>query len=158
FYDNGAAIGTSVLDANGAASFATTLSTATHAITAAYTSGDDNYRASPTSAAVSQTVNPDPTTAAVASSVYASVFGQGVTFTATITANGPGAGMPTGTVTFYDNGTTFGTGTLVNGVAKVGFAGLPTGSDAITIAYSGDTNFVTSSTGLTQVVHPANTS
>jgi len=40
------------------------------------------------------------------------VFGQPVTFTATVAAKSPGAGTPTGTVTFKDGSSTLGTGTL----------------------------------------------
>src|SRR5205823_3911149 len=50
------------------------------------------------------------TTTVVASSAPTSVFGQTVTFTATITSSG--AGTPTGTVTFRDGASTLGTGTL----------------------------------------------
>ena len=40
------------------------------------------------------------------------VYGQSVTFTATVAVTSPGAGPPTGTVTFKDGTTTLGTGTL----------------------------------------------
>ena len=41
-----------------------------------------------------------------------------MTFTATVSANGPGSGTPTGTVTFQDGSTVLGTGTLdATGVA-----------------------------------------
>src|SRR5207249_12223372 len=46
-----------------------------------------------------------------------SVYGQSVTFTATVTATAPGAGTPTGTATFKDGLTTIGTGTLAGGSA-----------------------------------------
>ena len=46
------------------------------------------------------------------SSTNPSMFGQSVTFTATVTVAAPGAGTPTGTVTFMDGATTLGTGTL----------------------------------------------
>ena len=44
------------------------------------------------------------TTTAVASSANPSVIGGQVTFTATVSANPPGAGTPTGRVTFSDGG------------------------------------------------------
>src|SRR5262249_56922774 len=47
------------------------------------------------------TVNPDGTTTSVTSSLNPSVYGQSVTFTATVSANAPGSGTPQGTVTFY---------------------------------------------------------
>src|SRR5262249_44379944 len=46
------------------------------------------------------------TTTTVTSSPNPSVFGQSVTFTATVSAASPGSGTPTGTVTFEDGGTT----------------------------------------------------
>src|SRR5439155_97659 len=52
------------------------------------------------------------TTTGLTSSVQPSVFGQPVTFTATMAAKSPGAGTPTGTVTFKDGSSTLGTGTL----------------------------------------------
>src|SRR5206468_5963027 len=59
------------------------LSVANHTITAVY-SGDVNFNTS-TSASFTQTVNKASTTAVVISSVNPSVFGQSVTFTATVT-------------------------------------------------------------------------
>src|SRR6185312_5706974 len=57
-------------------------------------------------------VNQDATTTAVTSSVTPSVLYQSVTFTATVSPNAAGAGIPTGTVTFMDEAITLGTGTL----------------------------------------------
>src|SRR5208283_3093306 len=88
--------------------------------------------------------------------------------TATVTVTLPPTTIdprPTGTVTFYDNGTSIGTGTLsvVNGQEQATFttSTLSTASHPITAAYtSGDANFVPSSvsTAVTQVVNKANTS
>src|SRR5439155_7154616 len=49
-------------------------------------------------------VNPDSTTISVTSSTAQSVWGQNVIFTATVSADAPGSGSPTGVVTFYDDG------------------------------------------------------
>src|SRR5439155_299947 len=54
-----------------------------------------------TSASTTTTTLPGTTTG-LTSSVQPSVFGQPVTFTATVAAKSPGAGTPTGTVTFKD--------------------------------------------------------
>jgi hypothetical protein len=48
----------------------------------------------------------------VTSSVNPSVFGQAVTFTATVAAIPPATGTPTGTVTFLSGFTTLGTAVL----------------------------------------------
>ena len=99
---------------------------ASHTISAIY-SGDANFNSS-TSATLTQTVNQDATTTALSSSANPSVSGQSVTFTATVTANPPGAGTPTGTVDFQDGGVSIagcGAQALVAGIAtcSVTYAG-----------------------------------
>ena len=83
------------------------------------------------------------------------VFGQSVTFTATVAAVSPGSGTPTGTVNFLDGTTTIGTDETLNssGVATFSTSSLPAGTDSITAVYSGDPNFTTSTSSvLSQVV------
>src|SRR5207253_2471452 len=105
------------------------------------------------------TVGTASTTTAIASSSNPSIFGQSVTFTATVTVVSPASGTPTGTVTFKDGATTLGTGTLDgSGVATLSTAGLSVASHSITAAYAGDTGFTTStSSALIQVVSSAGT-
>ena len=133
------------------------LSVATHNITAQY-SGDTNF--SPSSIAISQIVGQAATSAAVASSANPSVIGQAVTFTATITATAPGAGTPTGAVSFLDGVSTLGTGTLSGGTATFTTSALALGAHSITVVYGGDTDFTgsASSPALTQTVGQPNTS
>ena len=65
-----------------------------------------------------------------------------MTFTATVTVVAPGAGTPTGTVTFKDGATTLGTGTLNGaGVATFTTTALAAGSHYITATFSGDGSF-----------------
>ena len=60
-----------------------------------------------------------PSTVILSSSVNPSVFGQSVIFTATVIADPPGAGTPTGLVTFKDGSMVLGSGTLSSsGVAS----------------------------------------
>lgn len=70
-----------------------------------------------------------------------------VTFTASVTP--ATTGTPTGSVTFYDNGTTtttLGTATFVAGVGyTLTTSALPGGVHSVTARYSGDTNFTGSS-------------
>ncbi len=107
------------------------------------------------------TVSKDSTTTTVASSLNPSNSGQSVTFTATVSANSPGSGTPTGTVTFLDDGTSLGTGTnsVVGGnlVATFSTSSLSVGTQSITVNYGGDGNFVNSTlaTPLSQVVNSA---
>ena len=74
-----------------------------------------------------------------------SVYGQSVTFTATVIANVLDAGTPTGTVTFIDGSTTLGTASLgTNGQAVFTTSLLTAGRHEITASYNGNANFVTS--------------
>jgi hypothetical protein len=107
--------------------------------------------------AVGVLINTSLTTTATAltSSLNPSPFGQAVTFTATVTAQ-PGfdKGTPTGTVNFFDGPTSIGTPTLnSSGVATLMISTLTVGPHSITATYSGDANFVTStSPAVPQVV------
>ena len=71
------------------------------------------------------------TTTSLASSLNPSLSGQSVTFTATVTPL-----TATGTVTFYDNGTSIGSAALSSGTAKLPISTL--GTHPITATYNGD--------------------
>src|SRR5207244_5281932 len=83
------------------------------------------------------------------------VFGQSLTFTATVTANAPGAGVPGGTVSFKDGATTLATVAVdATGHAAYVTSALTVGSHTITAVYSGNTNYNTStSSAITQTVN-----
>jgi hypothetical protein len=66
--------------------------------------------------------------------------GQNNTYTATITSLA--SGTPTGVAQFFDNGLPFASAPLVAGQAVLNSSALAVGAHAITIAYSGDTNFL----------------
>lgn len=156
FSDGTTVLGTSTLS-GGTATFTTSVLTAgSHSITATYT-GDTNF--GPSTATVTQTVNQASTTTTLTSSANPSAAGQVITFTATVAAVSPGAGVPTGTVTFMDGTTTLGTGTLdASGRATFQTSTLAQGTHSITATYSGDPNFVAStSSALIQSVQPATT-
>jgi hypothetical protein len=61
------------------------------------------------------------------------------------------SGTPTGSVTFFDNGTALQTVTLSGGVASTNPTLSPDTTHVLTASYSGDTNFVASSTSATGV-------
>jgi hypothetical protein len=162
FQDGSATLGTaSLIVVNGAAQATYTtsaLSVGSHSLSAAY-GGSSAFSAS--SAALTQTVNPAPTgTALSAAPAGPSVFGQPVTFTATVTPTA-GSATPDGTVTFADGATTLGTVALgaVNGTAQATFtaAGLAVGQHTVTATYNGSGNFVGSSASAAQTVNPAAT-
>src|SRR5207245_7492102 len=73
------------------------LSVASHSITAVY-AGDGNFATS-TSNTVNQSVGQAATSTTLSSSANPSVFGQSVTFTATVAPVRPGAAVPTRTRT-----------------------------------------------------------
>jgi autotransporter-associated beta strand protein len=156
FLEGTTVLGSGTLNANGVATFTSTmLSAGSHSITASY-SGDTMFAPS-TSAALTQTVNMASTTTTLTSSTNPSMPSQAVTFTAVVTATAPGAGTPTGTVTFMDGTTVLGTGTLTAGTATFQSSSLSTGTHRITAVYSGDANFAGStSAALTQTVGTMN--
>jgi uncharacterized repeat protein (TIGR03803 family) len=140
----------------GKATFKTSLSVGIYSITVSY-SGDPNFTSS-TSAGLTQTVNPDASSSTVTSSASTSVFGQIVTFTATVKPVSPGSGTPTGTVNFLDGTTFLGAGTLSGGVATYTTSILAVGNHSITVSYAGDANFNRStSSAKTQTINPAAT-
>jgi hypothetical protein len=97
------------------------------------------------------------TTTRVTSSANPSVWGQPVTFTATVTSSG---GIPTGTVTFEDGSNTLGSGTLnSSGKATYTTTSLSVRTHSITAVYDGNSNYNGStSPALSQKVNKANTS
>jgi hypothetical protein len=153
--------GNTVLDtenaSGGTATFTTSaLAAGSHSLTVIY-SGDGNFNGS-TSALLTQAVIAADTTTTLTSSANPSVFGQTVTFTATVSTVAPGVGTPVGTVTFTIDNTTQ-TVALNNGQATVNLASLSVGSHTVTAAYNGVSNFNPStSTALTQTVNLAPTS
>jgi hypothetical protein len=159
FSDGATTLGTGALSA-GVATFTTTafqLPLGSGQLVTAVYSGDVNFTTS-SSTALSQTVNQDSTTTSLTSSTNPSIYGQAVTFAATVTANTPGSGTPTGTVTFSVGSTSLGTGTLIGDEATFTTSSpLSAGSDTIKASYSGDTNFKTSAGTLTQTVNQDNT-
>jgi hypothetical protein len=154
--DGTTVLGTAQLNA-GQAVLPVSLGVGNHQLTAVY--GGAAGFAGSTSAASAVTVSPAATAVMLGSSLNPAVTGQAVTFTATVAAVAPGAGTPTGTVTFKD-------GNVVLGTFAVGPGGKATfittfaaaGGHAITASYSGDPNFVGSSQALTEQVNaPATT-
>ena len=134
----------------------------TQTFSASY-SGDTNFSSS-SSASVLQTINQAGTTTTVAAPLTSSVYGQSVTFTATVTVNGPGSGTVTsGTVTFFDNGGPLGAPQVLSGTnntATLTTSSLSVGLQTITASYSGDgVDFAASapSAAVQQTVVQANT-
>ena len=127
------------------------MSVGTHEISGFY-SGTSNFDSS-TSNTVMQIVNQSGTSVILTSSQNPSTFEQSVVFTAKVAVTPPGAGTPTGSVTFYNGTTLLNNVSLSGDSAQVSTASLTAGSHTIKAVYSGDSNFKSDSTTLTQTVN-----
>ncbi len=148
------------VNGSGQAAFSTSaLAVGSNTITATFTGGTGWGNSSGSDSASPQVVNKDGTTTTVTSSANPSVFSQSVTFTAAVTANAPGSGVPTGTVTFKNGSATLGTPTLDGtGHATFTTTTLTVASHSITATYNGSSSFNTStSSTLTQTVNKDST-
>ena len=116
--------------------------------------GDSQYVAN--TGSNSFTVNPADTSVALISSVTNPVFGQDISFTATVT----GAGTPTGSVVFYLDGAAQPPSNLSLGVASFfPTDNLTVGSHQLKATYSGNANFNGSDApNLNLTISKANTS
>ena len=162
FYDSGSTIaGCAAQPVNPATRTATcttaALGIAQHSITAIY-SGDANVVGSSAATPLTQTVNKAAVATTLGASANPSAAGQAVTFSATVAAAAPGAGTPSGTVTFRNGATIIGTGRLStsNGATVGTFttSGLTVGQHTISASFGGDGNFLAGSVVmLTQYVN-----
>ena len=80
-------------------------------------------------------------TVTLSSSASSSVYGQALTFSATVSSSG---GTPSGNVAFFDGATYLGSGAWDgSGEATLTASALPVGTDIITARYSGDDTYAT---------------
>lgn len=153
--DGQTAIGTTKLDADGNATFATaSLSVGTHTITVTYP-GDFNFDQS-TSNTVTQVVTGTPTATLLHVMPNPAVAFQPITFSATVTSN---LVVPTGTVTFYAGNQALATATLNgSGTAVATVSTLGAGTYSITAVYNASVDYGGSTSALvTLVVNGATT-
>jgi hypothetical protein len=143
FNDGATPLGSGVLNASGTATFTTAaLNAGTHLVSASYP-GDSNYipRILP---GVSQLVNQAGTSITLTSSVIAAVLGDAITFSA---ATAPAtSGVPTGNISLLDGKTLVAiTPADSSGAASFSIGSLTAGSHSLTASYSGDRNYLGSS-------------
>jgi hypothetical protein len=146
FFDGGSSLGSATISGGSVLFSATFTTQGTHSITAVY-SGDANDAGS-TSATLSQSVKAI-TGLSLVSSLNPAVVGQSVTFTVTINS------AATGTIQFSDGATALGTITVSAGVAAYSTSSLVQGAHAISVIYSGDANYLSSSSApLSETINP----
>ncbi|HEY7403911.1 MAG TPA: Ig-like domain repeat protein [Candidatus Angelobacter sp.] len=154
FLDGATILGSGALDGTGAATFQTTaLTGGSHNITATY-NGDTLYLTSSSTVLVIDVTTPGttPTTTALGSDTSNGVFGNTVTFTATV-AHTTGATAPTGTVTFDDGAASIGSAAVdAQGTATLQTSSLGVGSHSITATYGGDSTYLGSASSAVSVV------
>jgi uncharacterized repeat protein (TIGR03803 family) len=159
FYSGSSVLGTAPLVGGSAALALSSLTTGTYTITANYP-GDATFAAS-TSPALIEVVNPtakSATSTTLMTSLTPSIYGQKVTFTATVTNAGGAA--PTGEVAFeWGGGFSVGSANISNGVATFTIAVLNADTYGFTAVYLGDTNNLGStSTVVSQTVEQTTSS
>lgn len=142
-FEDGSTVIATVDLTNGSASYQTTLAVGSHTINVIY-NGDANY-ASTTLPGTPFNVAPANVAITIASQANPAPIGQTLTLVASLSVVSPGAGTPTGSVTFVNGSTTLGTEpvspTTGQAVIVVNPNQLTTGLNAITAHYSGDSNF-----------------
>jgi uncharacterized repeat protein (TIGR01451 family) len=151
FLDGSTTIGT-VTVSGGSAALATTPSTiGSHAITARYAPPNGNSTAS-TSSALSEVVQPVPTTLSVIVPLSPVSFTTPLSVGARL-LTAPGATIAGEPITFTSGTTTLGTATTnANGIALLsGITTLPVGTDPIVASFAGDSTYapVTASSSVT---------
>jgi len=156
FFNGTTSLGIAGLSGGSASLSVSNLAVGDDSIKAVYL-GSTTYATS-TSSVLTETIDADNTTTTINSSPNPSIYGQKVTFGATVKSAVAGK-TPTGTVTFKSGSTTLGTGTLNgSGVADYSTTALPAGTSSITASYNGSADFDASgSAALSQVVNPGDT-
>jgi hypothetical protein len=94
------------------------------------------------------------TSSALTGSISSTVIGQSATYSVHVAPVAPGAGQPTGTVTFLVDGTPIGAVAVdsASGQASLSTTAIGRGTHVVTASYSGDSNFQTSQTTSRQIV------
>jgi hypothetical protein len=142
-------LGTAPLSGGTATLSTSALAVGTKLVTAVY-AGDADFAAS-TSKAASQVIGKASTTIGLTSPQNPAIFGQPITFTATVTPQF--SGVPTGTVTFLDGTKVLKTVSLSGGEASLTTSALIRGVHNITAKYNASTSFTGNSGALSQTVN-----
>jgi hypothetical protein len=140
FFDGHTVLGEVALDPNGQARLLVQLAPGTHSLSASF-AGLAPFQDS-TSATLSETVHKAATTNSLAVTIDPFGFNDAVLLTAAIAPVAPGAGTPTGTVTFFEGNKVLGTAQLSGGQAGLFLEHFPPGKHTVTAVYGGDADFL----------------
>jgi hypothetical protein len=151
FMSGSTPLGTAPLNASGVATlYITTLAVGTYNITAQY-AGNAIFLSS-TSSAVSATVTSQGTITTTSLTASPNPVTSGQTLTLTAAIQGTGSTAPTGTVNFMNGSVLLGTSALnANGVATLTTNSLAAETYSLTAQYSGDGNFLSSTSAAASV-------
>jgi hypothetical protein len=149
FFSGSTLLGTATLNSSGVATLTiSSLAVGTYSLTAQY-AGNANFLSS-TSAVVSVTVGSQATTTSLTASPNPVASGQTLTLTATV--QGTGSTTPAGAVSFMSGSTLLGTATLnSSGVATLTTSSLAAGTYSLTVQYSGNASFLSSTSAAVSV-------
>jgi hypothetical protein len=153
FLDGSTSLGEVALDPNGQARLLVQLPPGTHALQASF-AGLAPFEAS-ASATLSETVHKAATTNSLAVTIEPSGFNDAVLLGATIVPVAPGSGSPTGTVTFFEGDKVLGTAQVSGGQAGLFLVNFPPGRHTVTAVYSGDADFLASTSAPVTFTMPA---
>lgn len=153
FFNGSTVLGSASLTSGAALLTTSSLPAGADTLKAVY-AGSSTYSSS--TGKFGQTVNGKATSTAIVSSLNSSIYGQSVTFKATVSSSYPGT--PGGTITFFSGTTMLARVTMSSGAASLTISSLPAGTKSITALYSGDASFAQSTSPvLSQVVDRAPT-
>jgi hypothetical protein len=151
FVEGGLTLGRIALNGAGEATLSVPFGIGGHSISASY-SGDANFDVS--GSALVQLVHPADTMTVTISSAEPSIVDSWLVFSASVSAAAPGAGTPSGGITFKEGAAMLGIGFIDDfGVATFATGALAAGTHTISVSYGGDASFNASSTTITQTVN-----
>jgi Bacterial Ig-like domain (group 3)/FG-GAP-like repeat len=156
FADGPNTLGSSPVDASGVSTLATSFDVAgIHSLLAVY--GGNSSLVGGSSARLSQQVKAGTASVTLTSSGNPTVFGQGVSFTITVTPSGSGP-MPTGSVNLLDGASILSAGSLDgSGKLVLSTSSLSLGAHTLTAQYSGDSTYgPAASPAIIQTVNKSN--
>ncbi|MFO0910374.1 MAG: Ig-like domain repeat protein [Isosphaeraceae bacterium] len=132
FFDGSTLLGVAPITGASASLPVTNLVPGNHAFQAAF-NGDSNFWPSMSPTTNVNVVQAQTTVGLTSPSLV--VVGQPTSLSATVTAEPPTAGVPTGSVNFFDNGNLIGSVTLVNGAATLPITFTTAGNHNVYAAY-----------------------